>query len=99
MFYTGINPLTMEKVYVPKTPQEKAMQRALLQYFNPKNRDKVIDALIAAGREDLIGTSPSCLVPPNAKYRAMQMKKQKSRTGGKRRQTQNGKQRNGKKNR
>lgn len=99
MFYTGINPITMEKVYVPKTPKEKSMQRALLQYFNPKNRDKVIDALIAAGREDLIGTSPSCLVPPNGKYRAMQTKKQQSRANGKRKPVQSGKQRNGKKKR
>lgn len=96
MFYTGINPLTMEKVYVPKTPKEKSMQRALLQYFNPKNRDKVIDALIAAGREDLIGTAPNCLVPPNAKYRAMQMKKQQSKTSGKRKPNRNGRQKNGK---
>lgn len=84
MFYTGINPLNMEKVYVPKTPKEKSMQRALLQYFNPKNRDKVIDALTAAGREDLIGTLPSCLVAPNARYRAMKQNKQNGRNiGGK----------------
>lgn len=83
MFYTGIDPLTMEKVYVPKTPKEKAMQRALLQYFNPKNRDKVIDALIAAHREDLIGTSPSCLVPPNPRYRLLQQQRAKNAKGGK----------------
>lgn len=99
MFYTGINPLTMEKVYVPKTPKEKAMQRALLQYFNPKNRDKVIEALIAAHREDLIGTSPSCLVPPNAKYRAMQASKQKGKEHNRRTNRQNGKHKNAKKKR
>ncbi len=71
MFYTGINPLTMEKVYVPKSQKEKAMQRALLQYFNPQNRDTVIDALISADREDLIGSSKDSLVPPNGKYRAI----------------------------
>ncbi len=92
MFYTDIDPLTMEKVYVPRSPKEKAMQRALLQYFNPKNRDKVIDALIAAGREDLIGTAPSCLVPPNGKYRAVQMKKNGGAAGGR----SGKKQRNGK---
>lgn len=62
MFYTGIDPYTMEEVYVAKTPKEKAMQRALLQYFNPKNRDLVVEALKRAGRTDLIGTAPKCLV-------------------------------------
>lgn len=62
MFYTGLDPYTMEKVYVPKTAQEKAMQRALLQYFRPQNREIVIEALKKAGRRDLIGSSPKCLV-------------------------------------
>ena len=62
MFYTELDPYTMEKVYVPKTPQEKAMQRALLQYFKPQNREIVIEALKKAGRRDLIGSSPKCLV-------------------------------------
>lgn len=62
MFYTELDPYTMEKVYVPKTPQEKAMQRALLQYFLPKNREIVLDALKKCGRRDLIGSSPKCLV-------------------------------------
>ena len=65
MFYTGLDPYTMEEVYVPRTPQEKAEQRALLQYFRPENRQKVLSALKAAGRYDLIGTGPSCLVPPD----------------------------------
>lgn len=68
MFYTGINPITMEKVYVPKDPKEKAMQRALLQYFNPKNKDLVISALIRANRKDLIGAGKNCLVTPSAEY-------------------------------
>ena len=55
MFYTGPDPYTMEKVYVPKTAEEKAMQRALLQYFRPQNREIVRKALIKAGRRDLIG--------------------------------------------
>jgi len=55
MFYTGLDPYTMEKVYVPKTPQEKAMQRALLQYFRPQNREIVREALVKSGRRDLIG--------------------------------------------
>lgn len=62
MFYTELDPYTMEKVYVPKTPQEKAMQRALLQYFLPRNREIVLDALKKCGRRDLIGSSPKCLV-------------------------------------
>ena len=62
MFYTELDPYTMEKVYVPKTPKEKSMQRALLQYFRPQNRELVIEALKMAGRKDLIGDSPKCLV-------------------------------------
>ena len=64
MFYTGLDPYTMKEVFVPRTSREKAQQRALLQYFDPKNRAKVIDALRAAGRADLIGTAADCLVPP-----------------------------------
>ena len=64
MYYTGINPLTMEKVYVPKNPHEKAMQRALIQYRNPENRALVEEALKKAGREDLIGFGPKCLLRP-----------------------------------
>lgn len=62
MFYTGLDPYTMEPVYVPRTPEEKAMQRALLQYFNPKNRELVLRALRKAGRGDLIGSGPNCLI-------------------------------------
>jgi hypothetical protein len=54
----------MEKVYVPRTPQEKAQQRALLQYFRPENRQLVLEALRACGRTDLIGHGKDCLVPP-----------------------------------
>lgn len=66
MYYSGIDPRTMEPVYVAKTEKEKAMQRALLQYTDPKNHKLVVEALKAAGREDLIGTSPQCLVRPYA---------------------------------
>lgn len=62
MFYTGLDPYTMQEVYVARSPKDKAMQRALLQYFNPKNRDLVVEALKRAGRYDLIGTAPKCLV-------------------------------------
>lgn len=64
MFYTGLDPFTMEKVYVPRTPQEKAMQRALLQYYRPENRALVLKALKMAGRTDLIGTGKDCLATP-----------------------------------
>ena len=69
MYYTGLDPRTMEKVYVPTDPHEKAMQRALIQYRNPKNYYLVHEALIKAHREDLIGSGPKCLIraiPPRA---------------------------------
>lgn len=64
MFYTSLDPRTMKKVYVPTTPQEKAMQRALLQYRKKENQHLVREALHLAGREDLIGYGKDCLVPP-----------------------------------
>ena len=64
MYYTGLDPRTMEEVYVPKNPHEKAMQRALIQYRNPKNYDLVYEALVKAGREDLIGFDKRCLIRP-----------------------------------
>ncbi|MDE5556462.1 MAG: YgiQ family radical SAM protein [Ruminococcus sp.] len=69
MFYTELDPYTMEKVYVPKTPEEKAQQRALLQYFRPQNKEIVLKALRKAGRYDLIGKSPECLVDDNQNNR------------------------------
>lgn len=64
MYYTGINPLTGEKVYIPKDREEKAMQRALMQFRNPKNYSLVHKALIKAGRQDLIGYDKKCLIRP-----------------------------------
>jgi Domain of unknown function (DUF3362). len=65
MYYTGYDPRTMEKVYVPVNPHEKAMQRALIQYRNPKNYDLVYEALHLAGRTDLIGfDKEKCLIRP-----------------------------------
>ncbi len=64
MFYTGVDPYTMKEVYVAKSAEDKAMQRALLQYFLPKNKALVIKALTKAGRTDLIGTGKNCLVTP-----------------------------------
>ncbi len=67
MYYTGLDPRTMQPVYVPTDPHEKAMQRALIQYRNPKNHALVREALHLAHREDLIGTTPNCLVRPEKK--------------------------------
>ena len=64
MYYTGLDPRTMEKVYVPKNPHEKAMQRALMQFRSPANYALVKEALIKAGRTDLIGFGPKCLIRP-----------------------------------
>ncbi len=74
MFYTGLDPRTMEPVYVPKNPKEKAMQRALLQYRRKENYELVYHALKLAGRDDLIGFGPKCLIRP-----MRVMKKQKER--------------------
>ncbi len=64
MYYTGLDPRDMKPVYVCKNPHEKAMQRALIQYRNPKNYELVHEALVAAGREDLIGFDKRCLIKP-----------------------------------
>ncbi|MGN0307634.1 MAG: DUF3362 domain-containing protein, partial [Lachnospiraceae bacterium] len=64
MYYTELDPRDMRPVYVCKNPHEKAMQRALIQYRNPKNYELVREALIKGGREDLIGFERHCLIPP-----------------------------------
>ena len=64
MYYTGIHPLTGERVYVPRDPHEKAIQRALMQYSLPRNRELVIEGLKRAGRMDLFGYGPKCLIRP-----------------------------------
>ncbi len=64
MYATGVDPFTLEEVYVPKSPHEKALQRALIQYRNPKNHDLVVEALRRAGRMDLVGFDAHCLVKP-----------------------------------
>ena len=66
MYYTGVDPRTMKPVYVPTNPHEKAMQRALIQYRNPKNYDLVHEALVKAGRTDLIGFDKKCLIRPRS---------------------------------
>ena len=75
MFYTELDPYTLEKVYVPKTPGEKAMQRALMQYFIPSNKDKVFKALKAAGRLDLVGNGKNCLITAPSDYKPDTKKK------------------------
>ena len=65
MFYTGLNPMNMQKVYVPRTPEEKAQQRALLQYYKPENRQFVLSALRKVNRTDLIGYGKNCLIAPD----------------------------------
>ena len=77
MYYTGLDPRTMKPIYVPKSAHEKAMQRALIQYRDPKNYELVKEALHRAGREDLIGFDKKCLIPPR--------KLKKNRKTGKRR--------------
>ena len=64
MYYSGIHPLTKEKVYIPRDPHEKAIQRALMQYKNPANRSLVMEGLKMAGRMDLVGFGPKCLLRP-----------------------------------
>ena len=65
MYYTGLDPQTMKPIYVARTPQEKAEQRALLQYFKPENREIVLRALKKYGRHDLIGSGKDCLIQDN----------------------------------
>jgi len=72
MYYTGMDPRTMRPVFVPKDPKEKAMQRALLQYSRPENYELVRTALLRAGRGDLIGFSPKCLIRPREVRRDFQ---------------------------
>lgn len=82
MYYTGYDPRTMEPVYVAVNPHEKAMQRALIQYRNPKNYDLVREALIKAGREDLIGFDKKCFIRPK-KGEKRPMPKPAAKTGKK----------------
>jgi radical SAM superfamily enzyme YgiQ (UPF0313 family) len=76
MYYTGINPLDMKPVYAPDDYREKLMQRALLQYRRPENRNLVREALIKAGREDLIGFGKECLVTPDMRVNSGDKKTQ-----------------------
>lgn len=94
MYYTGIDPLTMNKVYVAKDPHEKAMQRALIQYRDPSNYELVKEALIKEHREDLIGFGKECLIPPRKMGNLRRFKNKQD----KKNQNKNYKQKSGKKN-
>ena len=83
MYYTGLDPRTMEKVYVPRSMHEKAMQRALIQYRNPKNYDLVEEALRIAHREDLIGFGPKSLIKPKKYKEQKKLAKQRNESGNK----------------
>lgn len=89
MFYNGLDPYTMEEVYVPRTPEEKKMQRTLLQYFKPENKRIVISALKKAGRTDLIGYGKNCLVTPEKNIGKAEKKNNRNvrKVGGKWRNT------------
>ena len=82
IYYTGLDPRTMKHVYCPRDPHEKAMQRALIQYRDPKNYDLVVEALHRAHREDLIGYGPKCLVRPK---KAKDPQREQGRKHGRRR--------------
>ncbi len=91
MYHTGIDPRTMEPVYVPKSYEEKQMQRALLRYRDPKNYDLVKKALIKAGRRDLIGYDKRCLIKPYNKYNGKNAENEHGRkSNGKNSQRKNG---------
>ena len=81
MYYTGLDPRTMEEVYVPKSPHEKALQRALIQYRNPKNHALVVEALTKAGRTDLIGFGKECLIHPRVTKNEAERFRGKSHSG------------------
>ena len=81
MYYTGLDPRTMEKVYVPVNPHEKNMQRALIQYRRPENRKLVEEALVRAGRQDLIGFGPKCLIRPYDGRRTQKAENLKTQNG------------------
>ncbi|MDF2540890.1 MAG: Radical domain protein [Herbinix sp.] len=92
MYYTGLDPRTMKEVYVPKSPHEKAMQRALIQYRNPKNYALVVEALTKANRTDLIGFDKKCLVRPRLLNKEKQQLAQEYKKTSVKQESRNGKQ-------
>ncbi len=96
MYYTGLDPRDMKPVYVCRNPHEKAMQRALIQYRNPKNYELVHEALVAAGREDLIGFDKRCLIRPR-KTSKIPLNKSNSSSGNNNRKVEDATSKNNKK--
>src|SRR5689334_17935828 len=80
MYYTGLDPFTKEPVYTAKDLRDKRLQKALLLYWDPAHHDEAREALIKAGRGDLIGTKPHCLVPPATGKGALPRYMQQSRS-------------------
>lgn len=78
MYYTGVDPRDLSRVYVPKNPHEKALQRALLQYRDPKNYELVAEALKLAGRMDLVGYDSHCLIRPRNRKKEKEKEKKKN---------------------
>ena len=102
MYYTGVDPRTMEKVYIPINPHEKAMQRALIQYKRPENYELVKEALLKAGRQDLIGFDQKCLILPRKRkdhsqngMKQSEKKKGNSQNGMKQSEKKKGNSKNG----
>ena len=88
MYYTGVDPRTMQPVYVPKNPHEKAIQRALIQYRDPKNYDLVMEALKKAHRMDLVGFDKHCLIRPRKFEGKSEQKAKKQKTQNQKAQSQ-----------
>lgn len=80
MYYTGLDPRDMKRVYVPRDPKEKAMQRALLQYRRKENYELVYEALIKVGRKDLIGFGKKCLIRPRQAFRTSEIRNKRRKT-------------------
>lgn len=83
MFYTELDPYTLEPVFVAKKPEDKAMQRVLMQYYKPQNKQAIIDALVKTGRTELIGKGKGCLVEPTPEYLRKKAQKTTVSDGGK----------------
>jgi Domain of unknown function (DUF3362) len=78
LYYTGIDPFTKEKVYVAKGLRDRKMQRALMQFFKPSNYFQVREALLEAGRQDLIGNGCDCLIPANPPKEAIEARRRQA---------------------
>src|SRR5205814_4417453 len=82
LYYTGIDPFTKQQVYVAKGLRDRKMQRALMQFFKPENWFTVREALIEAGRQDLIGNGCDCLIPANPPKEAIEARRRRANQAG-----------------